>query len=116
MPTAVCAPISALDTEPSHVALATSENVTFAWDTTNYVVSSGDTSISSPSSELTDISVIPNAAVALGPPPVVNGLQVWQELIGANLLPKHQYVIYITFTGDQSSNTMTMRTFIDVPF
>lgn len=116
MPTAVCAPISALDTEPSHVALATTENVTFAWDTTNYVLSSGDTTISAPATELWDVSAIPNVTLPVGPPPEINGVQVWQELIGATFTAKHQYVIYVTFTGDQSSNTMTMRTFIDVPF
>jgi hypothetical protein len=113
--TQVCATVSALDTEPSHIALATSESMTFAWDTTNYVVSSGDTTISNPVTELTDMSAIPNLVVPI-PSPAVFGVQVWQELLGAALVARHQYVIYVTFTGDQSGNTMTMRTFIDVPF
>jgi hypothetical protein len=107
---------SSLDTIPSHVPLATTEDVVYAWDTTNYVGATGDTAVTGPVFELTDLSQVPPAVVTLADAPTVTGLLIRQRLSGATLTPRHSYVAYVSFTGAQSNATMTMRTFIDVPF
>jgi hypothetical protein len=105
-----------LDTAPSVLALATSEEVVYGWDTTNYVNSTGDTAITNPSVILTDVSVRPAAVVPLPDSPTINGINVLQRFRGTSVIPGHYYVAYVTFTGAQSGNVMTMRTQVNCPF
>jgi hypothetical protein len=115
-----------LDTEPVVLALATTEEITYAWDTTNYLDASGDTSIEAPTVQLTDVTVSPNVAVTLLDPPTVTSttdpateVTSWfvnQRFHGSLLLAGHRYAVYVSFTGAQSGNVMTMSTRLECPF
>jgi hypothetical protein len=108
--------VGSLDTEPAQVDVGTAESITYPWDTTNYCLASGDTTISKPSVALTDMSVSPPQPVTLSDAPEIEGLRILQKIKGSELTAGHYYVAIVTFTGNQSSDVMSMRTRINCPF
>jgi hypothetical protein len=108
--------MGSLDTVPSSVDVATSEKITYSWDTTNYCAATGDTSIEDPVVLLTDVSVNPAQVVSLPDAPSISGLNVLQILRGLDLVAGHYYTAAVTFTGVQSGQVMSMLTRVNCPF
>jgi hypothetical protein len=104
-----------LDTLPSQIALAVTEQITYAWDTSNYVASTGDTAIEDPSVIMTDVTATPNVVISLPDEPEIDGLQVLQLLKGSSVVAGHNYTLVVSFTGVQSGQVLSMFTNLVCP-
>ena len=106
-----------IDTSPAVIEVGLGEVPLVGFDATNYQTTTGDTSVTSPTVTITDISVNPPVVVpaALSGAPTVSGNVIKQRVLGSALIAGHSYYLIATYTGQPSGNIWEMRLSIDCP-